>query len=78
VTLALDKPGQPGAVHVAMELSAGQVPDLWWDLARRRARLEVIWLPRARHPTTQEITTALDRRTGWKASARRVPPVTLL
>jgi hypothetical protein len=78
VTLAFDEPGQAGAVHVVMELAPGQVPALWWGLARQRAQLTVVWLPQARHPTTEEIATALGRRTGWMASARRVPPVALL
>lgn len=78
VSLAFDQPGHAGAVHVVMELSSGQVPPLWWDLARQRAQLMVVWLPQARHPTTEEIATALSERTGWMASARRVPPVTFL
>ncbi|MFQ6146726.1 hypothetical protein ACLMNJ_27235 [Streptomyces seoulensis] len=53
-------------------------PALWWDFARRRAQLAVVWFPRLRHPTGAEMEAALNARAGWSASARRVPPVELL
>lgn len=75
ITLAFDKPGAPGAVHVAMELE--QPPELWWNLARGLAQVAVLWLPDARHPTSEEMAAALQTRSGWVASARYVPPVEL-
>ncbi|MFD3715958.1 hypothetical protein [Streptomyces sp. NPDC058677] len=78
VLLTLNKPGEEhlGAVHVVMELA--DPPAMWWDLARGRAQVFVLWLPDARHPTTEEITAALSSKSGWMASARRVPSVELL
>jgi hypothetical protein len=76
VLLALNKPGREGEVHVVMELD--DPPGLWWDLARAHAQMIVLWLPHTHHPTNEEITTALNSRSGWIASARRVPPVELL
>ncbi|GAA1979173.1 hypothetical protein GCM10009738_67050 [Kitasatospora viridis] len=73
VTLAFDKPGEPGAVEVIMELD--EPPALWWDLARGRAQLVVVWLPHLRHPTTEEMLEAINTHSGWMASARRVPTV---
>ncbi|MGW5336236.1 hypothetical protein [Streptomyces bauhiniae] len=76
VLLALNKPNSPGAVHVVMELA--DPPSLWWSLAKRRAQMAVVWLPDARHPTTEEMMAALNSRTGWMASARWIAPVELL
>ncbi|MFI1569062.1 hypothetical protein ACH4ZX_39660 [Streptomyces sp. NPDC020490] len=76
VLLALNKPGAEGEVHVVMELA--DPPSLWWDLARRRAQVVVVWLPDVRHPTGDEMNAALKSRSGWMASARRIPPVELL
>ncbi|WP_148081878.1 hypothetical protein [Streptomyces botrytidirepellens] len=57
-----------------MVMELADPPALWWDLARRRAQMIVLWLPDARHPTNEEIVAALNSRSGWMASARRVPP----
>lgn len=76
VVVAFNKPGQPGAVHVVMELD--DPPAVWWGLAQHRAQVAVVWLPDARHPTAQEVLDALNARSGWMASARRVPAVELL
>ncbi|MFB7598354.1 hypothetical protein [Streptomyces sp. NPDC056160] len=76
VVLALNKPDEDGAVHVVMELP--EPPALWWDLARQRAQMAVVWFPHLRHPTGPEMEAALNARAGWMTSARRVPPVDLL
>lgn len=76
VLLALNKPGHEGAVHVVMELA--DPPALWWDFARQRAQMAVLWLPDLRHPIGEEIVTALNSQAGWMASARWIPPVELL
>ncbi|MEU2395048.1 hypothetical protein [Streptomyces sp. NPDC007369] len=76
VLLALNRPGAQGEVHVVMDLA--DPPLLWWRLARQRAQMAVIWLPDARHPTSEEMRAALESRSGWMASARWIPPVELL
>jgi len=76
VVVAFNKPHQPGAVHVVMELD--EPPAMWWGLAQQRAQVMVVWLPGARHPTGQEVLDALNAQSGWMASARWVPPVELL
>ncbi|MDO0939297.1 hypothetical protein QQY66_49225 [Streptomyces sp. DG2A-72] len=76
VLLALNKPGAEGEVHVVMELA--DPPPLWWNLARQRAQMAVVWLSDVRHPTTDEMKAALKSRSGWMASARWIEPVALL
>ncbi|MGA4980057.1 hypothetical protein [Streptomyces cinereoruber] len=76
VLLALNRPGAEGEVHVIMELP--DAPPLWWDLARARAQVAVMWFPELRHPTGGEMLAAVNAGAGWMASARRVPPVGLL
>ncbi|WP_037864780.1 hypothetical protein [Streptomyces sp. NRRL S-340] len=76
MVLALDKPGQDGAVHVVME--PAEPPVLWWDMARVRAQMAVVRFPRLRHPAGPEMEAVLNARAGWMTSARRVPPVDLL
>ncbi|MEW2298025.1 hypothetical protein ABZ719_35945 [Streptomyces sp. NPDC006743] len=71
-----NKPGGDGAVHVVMELT--EPPALWWDLARQRAQVAVVWFAHLHRPTGPEMETALNARAGRRSSARRVPPVDLL
>nr|BFD80602.1 hypothetical protein StreXyl84_00030 [Streptomyces sp. Xyl84]BFD87000.1 hypothetical protein StreXyl84_64010 [Streptomyces sp. Xyl84] len=75
MVLALNKPGEDGAVHVVTELPEPPGPVVG---SRPAARADGGGLvPHLHHPTGPEMETALNARAGWMTSARRVPPVEL-
>jgi hypothetical protein len=70
VSLVLNVPGQAGMLKPILDLPQPQ--PLWWDLARARAGLTVLFFPTLRDPLGEDIAEMVARGEGFGAWARRV------